>query len=187
MSLHTPEFKGPIEGYVVNFLKKNFWRIANTHEYEEALQEAHVVFLRCASRYTMIEEPQHFMALFKTAWTNQFNDLSNRATDVRATQVQRGAEDEDADAGLDVVGELENAGQLAVMIKQAPKEVLMVLNLFLNAPSELLELAAATWRAQGRYRADGDKAVCRMLGLPEESRPVTKTVEYFGGSGAPPV
>jgi hypothetical protein len=55
----------------------------------------------------------------------------------------------------------------------------MVLNLFLNAPQELLELALTTWRKNGKYRADGDKAVARMLGLPADSTPITTTRTYF--------
>ena len=63
-----------------------------------------------------------------------------------------------------------------------PREVLLVLNLFLNAPQELLELAFATWRKSGKYRADGDKAVARMLGLPPDAQPMSRTESYFTNS-----
>lgn len=181
-----PQFKGPIEGWVVNHLRKHYWRVSNTHEHEEVMQEAYIVFLRCAARYSSVKEPQHFMALFKSAWINEFNDLSTRATAARVTVAVSSLSDDEEAPALDLVGDLENAGQLLTMIRQAPREVLMVLNLFLNAPQELLELAAATWRASGKYRADGDKAVSRMLGLPEGSQPVTNTRAYFEDSPSPP-
>ncbi len=179
---HLPEFKGPIEGYVVNFLKKNHWRIAATHDREEALQEAYVVFLRTAARYPLVDGPAHFMSLFKRSWANEFNDLSVKATYARQMVSEHLFEDgEEATWTRDSVGDLDNDGTLAVMVRQAPAEVVMVLNLFLSAPQELLELALSTWRKNGRYKADGDKAVAKMLGLPEGATPVTNTQKYFGG------
>lgn len=178
---YLPEFKGPVEGYVVNFLKRNLWRVARTHDHEDAMQEAHLVFLRTAARYPMVDTPQHFMALFKTSWANEFHDLSVGATEARRLVSDANPDDDEtAQAYSEIVGELDNDGMLAVMIRQAPTEVLMVLNLFLNAPTELLELARAAWRRSGRYQSDGDQAASRMLGLPPGSTPITTTKEYFG-------
>jgi hypothetical protein len=174
---YLPEWKGPVEGYVVNFLKKNYWRVAATHEYEEAMQEARLVFLVCASHYPLLDTPQHFMALFKRTLENEFHDLSEKATKARALLPEQ--MDEDGPSMYDVVGELDNDGALRTMVRQAPSEVVMVLNLFLNAPQELLELAQRAWRREGHYGADSDKAVARMLGLPEGSTPVTTTKRYF--------
>jgi len=176
---YSPEFKGPIEGYVVNHLHRNHWRVVRTHDWEDAMQEAYAVFLRCSARYE-VEGPAHFMALFKTAWANEFNDLSTSSTASRADSLDASVQDDDAPGSIDyLVGELDNDGHLGVLIRQAPAEVVMVLNLFLSAPQELLDLALSTWRKNGRYRADGDKAVAKMLGLPKESKPMTATFEYF--------
>lgn len=180
MSSHLPEWKGPIEGFVVNFLHKNLWRIANTHTFDDAMQEAWCVFLRTAATYPTVETPQHFMALFKRSWINEFNDLSNSATAVRAEVTEVVTEVDEDDWTREVIGDLDNDGALAVMLRQAPREVLMVLNLFLNAPQELLDLAMAAWKKSGRKMADGDTAVERMLGLPAGTKPVTQTREYFG-------
>lgn len=181
MSSHLPEWKGPIEGFIVNFLHKNLWRVANTHTFDDAMQEAWCVFLRTAATYPTVETPQHFMALFKRSWINEFNDLSNAATAVRAevsdVSLDSGEEEE---WRQEVIGDLDNDGALAVMVRQAPREVLMVLNLFLNAPQELLDLAMAAWKKGGRKKADGDTAVERMLGLPQGTKPVTRTIDYFG-------
>ena len=174
-----PEFKGPIEGYVVNHLKRSLWRIAATHTREEALQEAYIVFMRCAAKYPLIETPQHFMSIFKRTWENEFNDLSTKATKVRRMVPESGVSEEGEEVTFDTVGDLDNDGMLAVMIRQAPFEVMLVMNLFLTAPQELLDLALSTWRANGGQRAEGDKAVAKMLGLPADSKPMEQTRNYF--------
>lgn len=180
MKHHLPEFKGPIEGYVVNYLKRNLWRIRPTHDREDALQEAYAVFLRCAARYPLVDTPEHFMALFKTAWEREMVDLSLKASLARQLVPESTATDEEGEEyRKEVPGDLDNEGVLAVMIRQAPVEVVMVLNLFLNAPQELLDLAFKAWRKSGHYNELGDKAVARMLGLSEDSRPITTTKEYF--------
>lgn len=177
---YQPEFKGPIEGWVVNSLKKNLWRIAATHTYEEAMQEAHMVFLRCAQRYPDMDTPQHFMALFQVSWVNEVHDLSKLATNAReAVSLDQLTYSDEGYTPLEVIGEVENDGVLAVKLRQAPKEVTMVLNLFLNAPQELLELAMSAWRKNRNYKSDGDRAVSRMLGLPQNSTPMSTTRDYF--------
>lgn len=179
-----PEFNGPIEGYVVNFLAKNLWRVKTTHTHDEAMQEAYLVFLTIVTRYPNLDTPQHFMALFKTAWDNHFHDLSKASTTARtatpASQLTHNMDGEEQEMNLDrFIGETDNSGFLAVMVKQAPKEVMMVLNLMLNAPQELLELAQRTWRTNGKYRADGERLTEKMLGLPPGTEPLRQTKEYF--------
>jgi len=176
-STYVPEWKGPIEGYVMNQLAKQLWRVRPLLEHEDAMQEAYVVFLRCAARYPLMDTPQHFMALFKVSWANEFTDWSNKATNARKampmSDLNRMDEDgEMNDAPIDSVGETDNMGALSLMVKQAPREVLMVLSLFLNAPGELLELAQSTWRAQGKYNAGGERWAEKVLGLPVGSAPL---------------
>lgn len=183
-STYRPEWKGPIEGYVVNFITKNLWRLSPTHDRDDALQDAYVAFLRCAARYPMMDTPQHFMALFKTWWTNEFNDLSVKATQARKavplSQLARVDENGDeVEYSKETAGALDNDGALALMVQQAPKEVLMVLNLFLTAPNELLELATKAWQEHGRYSPGGERFVERMLGLKPGTDPIQQTKEYF--------
>ena len=175
--MYVPEFKGPIEGYVVNSLKTNYWRIAETHTREDAMQEAWVVFMRCCARYPIIDTPQNFMSLFKRAWINQLNDLANATTRHRALIPE--AEDESGNKIHEPVGETENAGYLTVLVHQAPREVLMVLNLFLNAPTELLELAAKAWSAGGHRNVDGNAMLARLLGTDPKADLIGKVRDHF--------
>jgi len=178
--MYIPEFKGPLEGYVVNYINKQHWRLARTHDREDMKREAHYVFLRCAAKYPIIDTPQHFMALFKTAWSNHVTDLSHKATAARAIVSENQFDDDDEEAWAhDHAGELDNDGQLAVMLRQAPREVLMVLNLFLNAPQELLDLATQAWVTSGRRRVDGNVMVGRLLGMDPEQDPLGQVHEYF--------
>src|ERR1700760_3791319 len=73
---YLPEWKGEIEGYVMNTITRHGWRVESTHRREDLKQEAYIVFMRCAAKYPMLDTPQHFMSLFKRAWTNALNDLS---------------------------------------------------------------------------------------------------------------
>jgi hypothetical protein len=179
---YQPEFKGPIEGWVVNHMTKNYWRVAKTMPREDLLQEAYVVFLRCKRNYAnkgVVTTPQHFMALFKTAWTNEFTSLSVADTNSRFI-VADTTDYGDGAVTLDSMGETDNDGSLAIMVRQAPREVLMVLNLFLSAPQELIDLALGSWNINDRRgKAGSSKRVCQMLGLPEDLDVLKMTEEYF--------
>lgn len=171
-------FEGAVEGYTINYFKRHLWRLNGTHYHEDAMQEARVVFLRCAQRYPDVA-PAHFMALYKTSLANEVNDLSKLATDAREALPLDADDGEGTPISYESVGELDNDGALAVLIRQAPTEVKMVLNLFLTAPQELVELAMRAWRRKGRYKDDGEKAISQMLGLPAGTEPMRRTAEHF--------
>lgn len=174
---YEPIFKGPIEGFVVNSLKTNFWRIEASCTMDDALQEARCAFLRVAHKYPGVEAPQ-FMALFKMAWHNKLTDLANDDTKLRA-MVPLLARSEDSDYEVDTVGELDNEGALGVAIRQAPKEVQAVINLFLSAPQEILDLALRGWSAKGRRKTDGSRRICRLLGLDENLDVLALVEDHF--------
>lgn len=178
--MYLPEFKGPIEGWTVNMLTKQVWRVSRTHSFEEVMQEAYIVFMRCAARYPIVDTPQHFMSLYKRAWTNELNDLSIKASRA-AMLVSENHADPEADEAWssDAIGEHENLGQLSTMIRQAPREVLMVINLFLNAPTELLELASQAWSKQGKRKPEGNAMLARLLGTDPNQDLIDAVERYF--------
>lgn len=176
--MYTPDWKGPIEGYVVNYLTREHWKIARTCPRDDAMQEAYCVFLRVKRKYPKLDAPQHFMALFKTAWYRQFTDLANIDTADRITCQMPVNE---AGETYDPVGECDNDGFLAITIAQAPREVQMVLALFLNAPQELVEAALGSWRADARRKDGGEsRHLNRLLGLPLEQDTLGRVAAYFG-------
>lgn len=181
---YSPEYQGPIAGYVINHMKKNYWKVAATMPREDLLQEAYVVFLRCKRKYSHLEAPQHFMALFKTAWCHQFLDFANEDTASRClVEMPRMRFSEGDDVEFEPQGDGDNDGALAIALDQAPSEVKAVLQLFLNAPAELLEIATASWKGNDkRCKAGGSKRINQLLGLPEELDVMQMTRDYFGGA-----
>jgi hypothetical protein len=77
---------------------------------------------------------------------------------------------------------MENEGALVVFMRQAPKEVLLVLQLFISAPSELLELALASWTPDSLKRSSGNAYLNRALGLPTGYDTVGAVRDYFTAS-----
>lgn len=146
-----------------------------THDRDDLMQESYLVFLRCAARYPILDTGKHFMALFKRAWANHLNDLSTKATRVR--QVSQRPQEDRAGRPIEQVGETENAGMLAAMLRQAPREVLLVLNLFLNAPSDVLALALRNWESGNQ--AAMDARLCQLLGLDQGTQVVQSVRDYF--------
>lgn len=168
-----PEFKGPIEGFTVRFLTKNFWRVQASMEFEDAMQEARCVFYKVIRKYKKARQPQHVMALYKTAWSRRFTDLAHRDNNQR-TEMQVAEP-----WSLEQTGELDSDSMLLTMLQQAPAEVKTVLSLFLNAPSELLELAVDSWRGSGHYSPEGNKMLCLYLGYEPGTDIIGIVREYF--------
>lgn len=183
---YVPEFTGAIEGWVVNFLKDNLWRVQRTMDRDDCLQEARLVFLRVARTYPNVTDAPHFMALFKTSWTRRFNDLSTEDSAIREQEIsmyrERSAEEEGPGLPSDYIGDVSNEGELRIMLRQAPHEVSMFLNLMLRAPQEVIELALASWKGRDRrMRAGGSERINRLLGLPEDHDLLGQTERYFRG------
>lgn len=175
MSKFTPEFKGPIEGWIVNHMTQHYWKVQATMTRMDVMQEAYYIFLRLSKKYAeTVTEPEHFMALFKTAWSRHYIDLAKKDSSCR-TEVEH------TPATADAVGEVENEGYLRTLVRQAPSDVRLVLTLFLNAPAELLELATSSFKRVGRggARAADNQRVAALLGLPADSRPLDAVESYL--------
>lgn len=178
---YKPAWKGPIEGYVVNFISRELWKVQATMERGDLIQEAWLVFDRVEKKYPGVDAP-HFMALFKTAWSRHFTDLANADTKQRTAMVPITArkDDEGQDMAIrEPVGDLENDGVLATLLRQAPREVLTVLQLFLSAPQELLEIALDSWNADSQRPGGGSARINRLLGFPTDYDAVGAVREYF--------
>lgn len=74
-----PSWKGGIEGWLVNYLTKHSWRCAPEREFEDLYQDCYLLYMRCCELYPD-KKPAHFMALFKSAVSNEINYYSNKRT-----------------------------------------------------------------------------------------------------------
>ena len=190
---YTPVWKD-FEGYCVYFLKSNYWRVQSHMEYEDCVQEAHLLFLKLKKHYGNLDTKKHFMGLFGTAMTNRFNDLANKVSKLRCEVGDETAYEEaqhsersdwcGANALVDaneLVGDFNNDGMLAIMIEQAPSEIKLVLSLFMKAPVEVLDMFSDSWKQRGKKNDFGNAHLCEVLGLPEKTDIVGKVRQYFTG------
>lgn len=158
------EFTGAVEGFVVNFLKKNFWRVQRTHDYEDAMQEAALTFHEIFARYQeKVDNDAWMMSLFKTSWTNRFNDLAQADYGARSIPPLSDLTDDDTSLLNSMV--VEDPTHMASLIREAPEAVRLVLSLLYNAPKELMEQAATAWVEQGHTKVDGNAHLCGLLGI----------------------
>lgn len=170
------EFKGPIEGYVVNYLNQNYWKVERSMEWSDIMQEAYCVYLDTCRRYPDVSDAPHFMALFKRCWHCAFTNLTKKDTRHRYLPV---LDDPENSTAFDSVGETENAGYTAILLEEAPSEVKQVIALFLNAPTEVLELISAAWKRTGKRKAAGNRMINRCLGLPEDRDSLAQVENYL--------
>lgn len=172
-------FNGVVEGFVVNFLKKNFWRIQRSHEYEDALQEAALVFYETEKRYhESVDNDAWMMSLFKVSWINRFNDLAQAEHTRKKGPCMSELTDDDSTFLNTMLAA--DPTYAAVLLREVPEGVRQVLSIFAQAPAELQALAAAAWLAQGHNKVDGNAYLCRLVGMdPVKVNVVEMVSQYF--------
>ncbi len=173
--IFIPKWEGPVQGYTVNYLRKNYWRIVGVIEEEDMMQEAKCIFYMVKRRYSYIDNGGWFMALYKTALTNLINDLSCERMDRLSNTM---------DTNLEIALNFrrvveENQGYLVCLIEQAPEEVRAVLNLLSSAPKELLDDIASAWKAQGKRKIEGSKHLSKLLGYDSDIDLIKLVRDYF--------
>jgi len=73
---YVPRWPGPIEGHAVNTAKHFYGTLHPWHEFDDLLQEAYIVFMRCKNAYgDTVDNPAWFMSLFSNSLRNRFINL----------------------------------------------------------------------------------------------------------------
>lgn len=171
-SVYEPRFKGPIEGYVRNQLKRHLWRVNRHREYEDMMQEAHCVFYHLKNRYAEVEgmNDPWFMALFVRSFTNVITNISLRDSRNSVEHLAGVFIDEEGnieECGLEnlmnAMGDPDNEGYYRIYLKQAPSELRSVLSILFNAPQDMLDDVAAAFKTRGDNY--GNKMLCGLVGL----------------------
>lgn len=62
-------------GWTVNTVRRHLYRFKGVHEFEDLLQDAHMVWWKLKGKYPDATPPQ-FMGRFKLSFLNHLNDLS---------------------------------------------------------------------------------------------------------------
>lgn len=171
---HALPYKGVLEGYVVNFLNRNHWRVQGYLDRDEVMQESYLTYLRLVDKYPDVEA-KHLMALYKTAWGNYFTDLAN-ASSRQPKQISQVSEEVES---VEYVGELENSGFLRILIAQAPAEIKQVLLLFLHAPSEVYESFFDINQREYNSYKNRNQVINRLLGFSKNRDILSEVKSYF--------
>lgn len=78
---YVPRWVGPIEGHAVNVSKSFFSQLCAFYEFDDLLQEAYIVFMKCKRAYPKVDNRAWFMGIFKNALRNRMIGLlEHRAT-----------------------------------------------------------------------------------------------------------
>ena len=73
---YVPRWPGPIEGHAVNTAKHFYGALHPWHEFDDLLQEAYIVFMRCKRAYgSTVDNPAWFMSLFSNSLRNRFLNM----------------------------------------------------------------------------------------------------------------
>ena len=73
----TPRWEGAIKGHAVNTVKSFFPKLCADHEFDDLMQEAYIVFLKCSRRYRdTVDNPAWFMSLFRNSLRNKLINMS---------------------------------------------------------------------------------------------------------------
>lgn len=68
----VPRWEGECKGYAYNATRKFWPALQAWHEWDDLMQEAFLVFLKCKRRYyACVDKPEWFMALFKVSLHNR--------------------------------------------------------------------------------------------------------------------
>lgn len=72
----VPKWDGECKGYAYNAMRRFWPTLQPWYEWDDLMQEAFLVFLKCKRRYyARVDTPQWFMALFKTSLHNRLVNL----------------------------------------------------------------------------------------------------------------
>jgi len=177
---YQPAFDGVIASWTTKHLHQNQWRVRIIcPTWNDLMQEAHLIFVVCRQRYCdtgRVVCMPHFMALYKTSLIHRVHRLAQKDSRIRSVESSPVDNDEGTDP-MDSVGELENMGVLNVLLRQAPREVTLVLSLLAGAPSELLGIILGPKVTEAHL----SKKLCKLLGLPPDCDPLAMTRAHFQG------
>lgn len=85
----TPEFVGICEGWYVNEMRRQKWRVGHEHDLDDLMQDGWLYFCKVADQYAAaVHDHKHFFALFRACIRNHFNVLANARTKRKEEQVE---------------------------------------------------------------------------------------------------
>ena len=149
-------------GWTKNFIKENQWRVDTIHDFEDLLQECHIIFLKILERYPRVVDRPHIMSLYKTSVRNYFTDHARYMK--RKNELHDYLPEDAATFAAFRIGELEGAGYLSILLQEAPEEVKLLLNAY-SDETVLKKLREPQRRYKSERREGLSKRLCGYLGI----------------------
>lgn len=120
------------EKFAKNFSYRNQWRVANIlGDYEDCLSFCAMCYVICRKNYgETVNSPQQFMYMYRLWVEAEFNTMSTKESHNR--EMQRSLPKEEAT--------INSEAELATRLLDATPELKSVLNLFLKAPQEIMQI-----------------------------------------------
>lgn len=171
---YTPSF----EGYTLNFIKKNYWKVRNSMEFEDVLQQAYSVFLTCVEKYKDVEQ-KHLMALYKRMLYNEFVDLAKIDSCLKNQQSTCEHEGEELDYFNTIVDRSQPSAIFLLKVKDAPDELKTIINTILNAPLEVLQTVESAWSGRNKRKKYQNNMLCELFGINKKRDIVMEIKNYF--------
>jgi len=180
--MNTIVFEGVIEGFVINFINKNKWKLSNLHEFEDLYQEAYRIFLETFDRYIdRVENEKHFMQLYKMCLGSWWIDEAKRNSKYKNVMIQSHtiSDEQETDMITNLIGDLDNEGYLDELIRTAPDDVKQVLSILLETPKDVMDLALTKWKSKGKTKPLGNQFLCNILSINHEKVDLVKKTTDF--------
>lgn len=169
--MYEPKWAGEIEGYSKNQIRKRIvWLEVIGFEFEDVLQELFIKFREVVLKYK-VENPKHFMALYKVTVLNYFNTMSIKYREDK--KYLTGEAFEHVTQNIQGSGN----GSIRMVIEKAPEEVKQVLKLMLNTPLEMLEALGLSGTKKMGVR--NNKLICKVLGYNHRKINLTEKVHTY--------
>lgn len=155
----VPQWEGSIEGWTINYINKNLWRVQPEHDIDDLYQDGYMFFLECKRRYPQVIDPPHFMRLYQTCLRNHITDLAWKRT--QRAEVGSVAED-----GTNLLDENNpdvkgmNWFEYAVLIADAPPVVAKAVRRLTESTKRQLYC-----RRPGGLRETRNELLCRLGGV----------------------
>lgn len=126
--------------WAYNYGQRHLWRVSNVigNDMADFMSEACLTYVETRNRYgATVNSPQHFMRLYQMSLSCWITDLSHKDSRIKsylATDIQR--EDSISFSEPSVAPEAE----LSVLLDKGSNELKEVLNIFFNAPIEIMNV-----------------------------------------------
>lgn len=72
-------FPGPVQGHAINTIKKFYPALQADHDFDDLMQEAFIVFIKCKRKYeATVDGKAWFMCIYRTALRNRLINMAAR-------------------------------------------------------------------------------------------------------------